>query len=179
MPDGLYTGLRIADVRAYDVRYGSLETAELAVPQPSYTSISFASMGDFYGPRWDRGYRVVSAVSRDVVSACGMDDPRAMFLAFSSDKVPSPPVFPGIIYREQLTRDRVLGEERQTDTVAAVKRNCRPQCEDPEVMAAQMGPHYPRLRAYVCDRLTGQVKPYRYVRHDEDQSSGWWPRSKQ
>jgi hypothetical protein len=184
----LCSGLRIADVENYDVRYGSLETAELAIPQPSFASVSLGTMGDFYGPNWDKKYRVVAAQTPEVAQRCGLYAPHngSLFLPFSSVDVPSPPVFPSIIWREQLTRDKVLARTCQTDTVASVASTCKtaeggdPQakgrCYDVSYIAEKMGEHYPRLQAFLCNRLTGQVKPYTHERTHRwvGDDKRWW-----
>jgi hypothetical protein len=50
-----------------DTRYWGLQSSELNFPRPTYASISAIMMEDYYGPDWDRRYKVVAARNRCVV----------------------------------------------------------------------------------------------------------------
>ena len=47
--DGLYDGVRVADKEKYAARYVSSESADLALPQPTFMSISGAQLQELYG----------------------------------------------------------------------------------------------------------------------------------
>lgn len=84
----------------------SISATDIFWPLPVYKSINGEEMSAFYGPGWDRQYRIVGARTIETARACGlMNDtptrPGSMFLPYYRESVPDL-YEPGLIYRELL-----------------------------------------------------------------------------
>lgn len=67
-------------------------------------------MSDFYGPGWDRQYRIVGARTIETARVCGFMNnipvrPGTMFLPYFRESVPDL-YEPGLVYRELLPSPR-------------------------------------------------------------------------
>jgi len=167
VPNDLYEGVRVADVASYDVRYVSLEVGDLLPPQPTYNSISWVEMQDYYGKDWDHSFHVIGATSKDLLAAChvALDEKKTMYIPFYADKVKSPPIFPTVIMRQQLVTERVLGTPSRSYSIEQLADDCKEgnKCQDPGYIKNKMGEYYPELHVYKCDRKTGQLTPFVYT----------------
>ncbi|TFJ88419.1 hypothetical protein NSK_000768 [Nannochloropsis salina CCMP1776] len=169
---GLFEGPRpVWNVTNYSTRYWSFAAADVFVPGPTYSSLTAQDMENFYGKGWDRRYKIVGATSRDIVKACGLDDPHALFLPYKNELMNNnPPAVPAVIEREMLARHMAMGLPSDKQSIEYVTSNCGKEnkCLSIDFMKASLGDQYPSLQVYTCDVATGIKTPFVYQPYRRD-----------